>query len=337
MINFLWQLLDILLDVFKHPATLLPAFLLVFLIALPHLLSFFLAIFYKKFRFKWLWLGLWIALFCALVGGYVFVVYKIEDNAFENVFSFALLFAVILSYIFFFIVSGFFGRAFNAKKIWHRLCVPLVVILPLFIFLLFGWCCIVRPYGEIFDEPLEQDDLAASQGAAYEMIMSESDAWANDSKTVSFREKNDSVFFKFTYDMCDNTDFSYAERKLKSQRGGASIDQWILLDSEKSAVVRKLKKSVEEYSREFSTDEVLDGYGSSVVLRDYKRKTQRRLYFPNAQFSHVYDAVTIEKTFESFMPPRETYTTLSYEETEHKCNELREASAEKIVQKQQKE
>lgn len=337
MINFLWQLLDILLDVFKHPATLLPTFLLVFLIALPHLLSFFLAIFYKKFRFKWLWLGLWIAIFSALVGGYVFVVYKINDDAFENVFSFASLFAVILSYIFFFIVSGFFGRAFNAKKIWHRLCVPLVVIVPLFIFIISFWIVMVRPYGEIFDEPLEQDDLAASQGAAYEMIMSESDAWANDSKTVSFREKNDSVFFKFTYDMCDNTDFSYAERKLKSQRGGASIDKWILLDSEKSAVVRKLKKSVEEYSQEFSTDEVLDGYESSVVLRDYKRKTRRRLSFWNAQFSHVYDAVTIEETFESFMPPRETYTTLSYEEAEHKCNELRKASAEESAQKQQKE
>ena len=337
MINFLWQLLDILLDVFKHPATLLPAFLLVFLIALPHLLSFFLVIFYKKLRIKKLWLGLWIALFCALVGGYVFVVYKIKDNAFENVFSFALLFAVILSYIFSFIVCGFFGRAFSAKKIWHRLCVPLVVIVPLFIFIISFWIVMARPYAEIFDEPLKQDDLATSQGAAYEMIMSESAVWGDDSKTVSFRERNDSVFFQFTYDMCANTDYDYAEWKLKSQLGGAPDGKWTLLDPEKSAVVRKLKKSVEEYSQEFSTDEVLDGYGSSVVLRDYKRKTRRRLSFWNAQFSHVYDAVTIEKTFESFIPPRETYTTLSYEEAEHKCNELREASAEKNVQKQQKE
>jgi hypothetical protein len=33
----------------------------------------------------------------------------------------------------------------------------------------------------------------------------------------------------------------------------------------------------------------------------------------------VYDAVTIEKTFESFMPPRETYTTLSNKEVAEKC------------------
>lgn len=337
MINFLWQLLDILLDVFKHPATLLPPFLLVFLIALPHLLSFFLAIFYKKFRFKWLWLGLWIAIFSALVGGYVFVVYKINDDAFENVFSFASLFAVILSYIFFFIVSGFFGRAFNAKKIWHRLCVPLVVIVPLFIFIISFWIVMVRPYGEIFDEPLEQDDLAASQGVDYEMFLSEFDAWGDDSKTVFFRERNDSVFFQFTYDMCANIDYDYAERKLKSQLGGAPDGKWTLLDPEKSAVVRKLKKSVEDYSQELSTAEVLDGYASSVVLKDYKRKTRRRLSFWNAQFSHVYDAVTIEKTFESFMPPRETYTTLSNKEVAERCSEPVNAFVEEAVHGQQKE
>ena len=96
MINFLWQLFDILLDDFKHPATLLLTFLLVFLIALPHLLSFLFALFYKKFRFKMLWLGLWIVLFCALVGGYVFLVYRIDDDVFGSLFSFVSFVAVIL-------------------------------------------------------------------------------------------------------------------------------------------------------------------------------------------------------------------------------------------------
>ena len=326
MVNFLWQIFEL----FGDPQ-LLEILFVISLLVLPHLLSFLLALFYKKIRFKKLWLGLWIALFCALVCGYVFLVYRLRVDAFDSLLSLVMPLAMMLAYIFSFIVCGFFGRAFDTRKIWHRLCVPLVVIAPLFIFLFFGWCCIVHPYGEISDESLGEEDLAASQDADYEMFLSEFDAWGDDSKTVSFREKNDSVFFRFTYDMCANTDYGYAERKLKSQLGGGSDGEWTLLDPEKSAVVRKLKKSVENYSQELSTDIVMDGYASSVVLKDYKHKTLRRLYFPNAKYSNVYDAMTIEKTFESFMPPRETYTTLSYKERAEKCAAPRNAFVEEAV------
>ena len=193
----------------------------------------------------------------------------------------------------------------------------------------------VHPYGEISDEPLEDNDLATSQDADYEMFLSESNAWGDDSKAVFFREKNDSVFCKFTYNMCANTDYDYDEPKLKIQFGGASDGKWILMDSEKSVVVRKLKKSIEDYSQELSTDDVLDGDVSSVVLKDYKRKTRRRLYFPNAKLSHVYDAMTIEKTFVSFLPSRETYTTLSYKEVAEKCNEPQNAFVDSVVQDSQ--
>ncbi len=307
----------------------------VFLVALPHLLSFLLALFYKEFRFKKLWLGLWIVIFCAFVCCYFWAVNKFNDIDVDDLFSPALPFVAMWSYIFSFMACGFFGRAFDANKIWHRLCVPLVVIVPLFIFMLFGWSWLAHPYGGISDEPLEQDDLAASQDADYEMFLSESVAWGDDFKTVSFREKNDSVFFKFTYNMCDDTDYDYAKWKLKSQRGVSSDGKWILLDSKKSAVVRKLKKSVENYSQELSTDDVLDGNASSVVLKDYKRKTRRWLYFPNAKRSRVYDAVTIEKTFENFMPPRETYTTLSYLEVVKRCNGPRDVFVDSTVRSQQ--
>ena len=302
---------------------------------LPHLLSFFLALFYKKFRYKKLWLGLWITLFCALVCGYIWAVSNFDCDVVDYLFSIMLPFAAMLLYIFSFMVCGFFGRAFNTRKIWHRLCVPFVVIVPFFIFLFFGWSLMVHPYGEISDEPLEDNDLATSQDADYEMFLSESDAWGDDSKAVFFREKNDSVFFKFTYNMCANTDYDYDEPKLKIQFGGASDGKWILMDSEKVTVIRKLKKSIEDYSQELSTDDVLDGDVSSVVLKDYKRKTRRRLYFPNAKLSHVYDAMTIENTFESFMPPRETYTTLSYRDVAKKCNDPRNVFVDSIVHSQQ--
>ncbi|WP_405329936.1 hypothetical protein [Fibrobacter sp.] len=312
------------------------------MIVLPHLLSFLLAFFYKNFSFKKLWLGLWIAVFCALVSGYVFLLYINDGGAFNGVFSPALPFVVMLLYLFSFMACGFFGRAFDTKKIWHRLCVPFVVIAPLFIFLFFAWSLMVHPYAEISDEPLEQNDLAAFHDD-YEMFMSEfkwmSESrwirWDDDARTVAFRERNDSVFFKFTYDMCAYTHYDYGERKLKSQRGYALDGKWVLLDPEKSALVRNLKRSVENYSQELSPAWGIEGYASMIVLKDYKRKTRRWLYFPNAKRSRVYDAVAIEKTFERFMPPRETYTTLSYREVAEKCNEPRNVFVNSVVYNQQ--
>ena len=305
MINFLWEIYD-------EPGMLT----IPFLIALPHLLSFFLGLFYKKFRFKKLWLGLWIVIFSALVCGYVFLVYRVVNKDFDSLL--VLFFAAMFLYVFFFVVYGFWGQVFNIRKKWHWLSVPFVVVIPFFIFIILS---IGYPYGEISDEPLEQENLAASLDADYEMYLSESDAWGNDSKTVSFREKNDSVYFRFSYSMCAKAEYDSAKHAFIIRRGDGASGKWTLLDSEKSAVVRKLKKNVENYSQEYSTSRVFDGDESSVVLKDYKRKTQRRLYFPNAKISHVYDAVTIEKTFESFIPPRETYTTLSYEEVSRKCSE----------------
>ena len=321
MINFLWEIYD-------EPGMLT----IPFVIALPHLLSFFLGLFYKKFRFKKLWLALWIVIFIALVSGYVFLVYGFVDNDFD---SLAVLFlAALLLYVIFFVVYGFWGQVFNRRKKWHWLSVPFVVVIPFFIFIVLS---IGYPYGEISDGPLEQDDLAASQDADYEMRLSESDAWGNDSRMISFRERNDSVYSRFSYSMCAKAEYDSAKHAFIIRRGNGASGKWTLLDSEKSAVVRKLKKNVENYSQEYSTSRVFDGDESSVVLKDYKRKTLRRLYFPNAIHSHVYDAMTIEKTFESFMPPRETYTTLSNKEVAERCSEPVNAFVEEAVHGQQKE
>ena len=177
----------------------------------------------------------------------------------------------------------------------------------------------VHPYGEISDEPLEQAGLNESQGADYEMIFSTADAWGNDSRSVSFLERKDSVFFQFGYSECADVQYDTTKNLLTVRHGGDAVGNWILLDAEKSASVRKLKKSIEKYSREYTMDFVLDGYGSSVVLKDYKRKTRRHLYFPNAKHSRVYDAMTIEKTFECFMPSRDSYSSMSYSDVSKKC------------------
>ena len=180
----------------------------------------------------------------------------------------------------------------------------------------------VHPYGEISDELLEQAGLNVSQGADYEMYFSIADAWGNDSRSVTFLERKDSVFFQFGYSECADVRYDTTKNLLTVRHGGDAVGNWILLDAEKSASVRKLKKSIEKYTQEYTTDDVLDGYGSSVVLKDYKRKTRRHLYFPNAKHSRVYDAMTIEKTFECFMPSRDSYTSKSYSDVSKKCADL---------------
>ena len=303
---------------------------------LPHLLGFLFALFYEKFRLKKLWLSLWSVLLCALVCGYVIFVYKAdEDIMVENFVSIAMPFLVMLLYIAFFFACSLFGKNFDSKRLYCKLLLPLVVIIPMLLLWSFGWSIMAHPYGEISDEPLEQAGLIVSQGADYEMYFSIADAWGNDSRSVTFLERNDSVFFQFGYSECADVQYDTTKNLLTVRHGDGTVGKWILMDVEKSAIVRKLKKSIEDYGQEFSTADILDGYGSSVVLKDYKRKTRCRLYFPNAKHSRVHDAMTIEKTFVSFMPPRETYTTLSYKEVEKKCNELRNAFVDSVAQDSQ--
>ena len=328
MINFFWCLIDL----FNDPG--FPFILLAFvLITLPHLLGFLFALFYEKFRLKKLWLSLWGLLLCALVCGYVFFIYKVdEDIIAENFDSVVLPFLLMFLYIVFFFVFSLFGKNFNSKRLYCKLSLPLVAITPMLLFWSFVWSIMAHPYAKIFDEPLDQTELSESQGADYEMIFSTADAWGNDSRSVSFLERNDSVFFQFGYSECADVQYDTTKNLLTVRHGDDSVGDWILLDAEKSAIVRKLKKSIEKYSREYTMDFVLDGYGSSIVLRDYKRKTRRRLYFDNAEHSSVYDAIAIERTFKSFLPSRDSLTSLSYKDVSEKCAELQNKMVVKKAQ-----
>jgi len=314
MINFFWPLLDL----YDDPE--FPVILCMFILAfLPHLWGFLFALFYEKFRLKKLWLSLWSILLGALVCGYVVCVYKIKEDSFVEVFFLVLAILVMLLYIAFFFACSLFGKNFNPKKLYCKLSLPLVVMIPMLLFWSFGWSLLAHPYGEISDEPLDQASLSESQGADYEMIFSTADAWGNDSRSVSFLERNDSVFFQFGYSECADVQYDTTKNLLTVRHGDDSVGDWILMDAEKSAIVRKLKKSIEKYSREYTMDFVLDGYGSSIVLRDYKRKTRRRLYFDNAEHSSVYDAIAIERTFKSFLPSRDSYSSMSYSDVSKKC------------------
>ena len=116
--------------------------------------------------------------------------------------------------------------------------------------------------------------------------------------------------------------------------GHLNVDstQWLPLNTEKaSTAVKSLKNAIEKYEQEYRSDHVNDGYSVRVSLKDYKRKTSRRLNLSNASILGMQGAMAIEKMMFDLMPPREIFTTLSYDEVAEKCNEPRNAFADSVM------
>ena len=160
-----------------------------------------------------------------------------------------------------------------------------------------------------------------AQNADYEIEMVHEDAWWNDSRIVAIRVRNDSVFYRAAYRMC---------------RVESNIDstQWLPLNSEKaSTAVKTLKNAIEKYEQEYYSDEVWDGYSLRVSLKDYKRKTSRRLDLSNASALGLRGAMAIEKMVFDLIPPREIFTTLSYDEVSKKCGEKENALIQQVENK----
>jgi hypothetical protein len=185
------------------------------------------------------------------------------------------------------------------------------------------------PFGEIVDEPLQSVELELAQNADYEIEMIQEDAWWNDTRIIAVRERNDSVFYRAAYRMCsaENIDDEGYKHRIKP-----NIDsvQWTLLSPEKSLIAKSLKNSVEKYEQEYHSDLVWDGYSVDVSLKDYKRKTSRRLDLSNASILGMQGAMAIEKMMLDLMPPRETFTTLSYDKVSKKCAEIENARIQQI-------
>ena len=91
-----------------------------------------------------------------------------------------------------------------------------------------------------------------------------------------------------------------------------------------------LKNAIEKYEQEYCSDHVNDGYSVRVSLKDYKRKTSRRLDLSNASALAMRGAMAIEKMMFDLMPPRETFTTLSYDEVSKKCGEKENALIQQV-------
>jgi hypothetical protein len=232
-------------------------------------------------------------------------------------------------------VSGaLIGNFFKTKKVLYVIAGSVVVLL---LFLAIKWLVYhdseMFPFGEIVDEPLQSVELELAQNADYEIEMIQEDAWWNDTRIMAIRERNDSVFYRAAYRMCsaENIDDEGYKYWVKP-----NIDstQWLPLNSEKASnVVESLKNSIEKYEQEYYSDEIWDGYSLRVSLKDYKRKTSRRLDLSNASALAMRGAMVIEKMVFDLIPPREVFTTLSYIEVTKKCAKIEKALIQQVENK----
>ena len=228
-------------------------------------------------------------------------------------------------------VSGaLVGNFFKTKKVLYVIAGSVVVLV---LFLAIKWLVYhdseMFPFGEIVDEPLQSVELELAQNADFEIEMIQEDAWWNDTRIIAVRERNDSVFYRAAYRMCSAENIDDDGYKKWTKPNIDSV-QWVLLSPEKSLIAKSLKNSIEKYKQEYHSDLVWDGYSVDVSLKDYKRKTSRRLDLSNASILGMQGAMAIEKMMLDLMPPRETFTTLSYDKVSKKCAEIENARIQQI-------
>ena len=229
-----------------------------------------------------------------------------------------------------YVLGAFIGNFFKTKKVLYVIAGSVVVLL---LFLAIKWLVYhdseMFPFGEIVDEPLQSVELELAQNADYEIEMIQEDAWWNDTRIIAVRERNDSVFYRVAYRMCSAENIDDDGYKKWTKPNIDSV-QWALLSPEKSLIAKSLKNSIEKYKQEYHSDLVWDGYSVDVSLKDYKRKTSRRLDLSNASILGMQGAMAIEKMMLDLMPPRETFTTLSYDKVSKKCAEIENARIQQI-------
>lgn len=235
-----------------------------------------------------------------------------------------------LFFLVLYVLGAFIGNFFKTKKVLYVIAGSVVVLL---LFLAIKWLVYhdseMFPFGEIVDEPLQDVELKMAQNADYEIEMIQEDAWWNDTRIMAIRERNDSVFYRASYRMCSAENIDDDGYKKWTKPNIDSV-QWTLLSPEKSLIAKSLKNSIEKYEQEYHSDLVWDGYSVNVSLKDYKRKTSRRLDLGNASILGMQGAMAIEEMMFDLMPPRETFTTLSYNEVSKKCAEIENARIQQI-------
>ncbi len=282
MINYFWQFFA-LFGNFIDVGFFLQLSLIV---AIPWTLGFLFSALFSKVRFKSLWATLWIATTVAVLAGVSVLLDKIDEfevnhwGAWQGVYA-TLIIAVVL-----FLFCSWLGRKFNPRKKWQWLLIPVMVVTSVFNVWSFMYLSMMRPFASIEDKKLDQTALSKSEDFDFEIYSADEiypadegdfmDAEGNPIQPAAFkiRGKGDSVYCQFVTEKSTG---------------------WTLLDEPKSKTAIKLKKAIASYSQEYSTDQILDGYCTDIILDDFQAASRRRLFFCNADGSHVHEALAIER------------------------------------------
>lgn len=284
-------------------------------ISSPFLLGFLFAVLYKHVKPKILWFTLWFLILAIMIGGIIqlssFIL--LDDEAFGYAYPFLSILSASLFLVLYFICF-WFSRIFNIKRKRHWLCLLLIPPISLGALFLTFWVTSQKHWGYIEDKALQKEALENAQGTNYDIEQEFRDAWRFTYSTVIFRERSDSAFYRTIHSVCSKQDDI-----------DSISNSWIPLDKEKTELVKKLKKSIEDYKPEATPGDVLDGYGSCTALNDYERNAQRILCFGNAIYYGARRAIAIENLANQIRTEpekREAFTTLSNEKVKQKCKEM---------------
>ncbi len=278
MYNFFWDFTSL----FKHDDWIffLPFCLIV---AYPCWLGFLFSALHAKVRFKPLWATLWIVTTVAVLTGVGVLVSVLLTKDFDHWGgSFGGTLVTLILAVVLYLFCSWLGRKFNPRKKWQWLLIPVMVVTSVFNVWSFMYLSMMRPFASIEDKKLDQTALSKSEDFDFEIYSADEgdfmDAEGNPIQPAAFkiRGKGNSIYCQFVTEKSTG---------------------WTLLDEPKSKTAIKLKKAIASYSQEYSTDQILDGYCTDIILDDFQKASRRRLFFCNADGSHVHEALAIERMF----------------------------------------
>ena len=279
MYNFFWSFFSLFSNLGDGIFILL---LLCLFVTIPCLLGFLFSALHSKVRFKPLWLTLWIATTVAVLTGVNILLTITSEFDLDHWGSFWGRFVTLILAVVLYLFCSWLGRKFNPRKKRQWLFIPVMVVASVFNVWSFMYFSIMEPFASIEDKKLDQTTLEKSEGFDFEIYSADEgyfmDAEGNPIQPAAFkiRGKGDSVYCQFVTEKSTG---------------------WTLLDESKLETAIKLKKAIASYSQEYSTDLILDGYCTDIILDDFLAASRRRLIFCNTDASHVHEALAIERMF----------------------------------------